>query len=277
MVAVLAAMRPILCLAAVPGPEGPGLGLIAPAPISASHPLPRIAVLPLAPEDGGDPREGWGIAVKMTSRLEGRASVLAVSWPELNRLMEENGLDKRRFQEPATLGEIGRQLNVQAVISGGFSARGSRATARLRLVSVATGAVVKSATWSLERDVLVPAPELFVEPPVLDEDKALAMRDSVSDDPCDGALDRVDTLEKSILDLKARYWALQLQRGVAMRGLKFNPGSTITDPALKKEFYGRMKAWMSQEVIPELTPTENKEFAEIDEKAIRLARRCGIL
>lgn len=260
-----------------------GLLLLAASPLwGAPAALPAyrtVAILPFIPTDDSSPREGWSISVKLTSKLDERVFVRSISWKALSQLMEERNLDKKRLSDPAVLREIGRLLEVQGVITGEFSTQGPTAVAHPKIVHVETGKTRRTPSMEFARDfpTPLPLPAFAVEPPVIDEDEALEMRDSPADNVCDGVHDRVDELEKGILDLKARYWALQLRRGVSMAGLKFNPGSTITDPELKKEFYGRMRAWMKEEIIPELTPIESKHFAEADEEAIHLARLCRIL
>jgi hypothetical protein len=83
-------------------------------------------------------------------------------------------------------------------------------------------------------------------------------------------------LESQILELKTRYWAAQLKKREGLRNAKSNPGSTISDPQLKRTFYDRLKAWYHQEYIPELTPREMNHFKQMDEKAFRIHHDCGI-
>ena len=238
----------------------------------------RVAVLPFMPAAGADPQEGWRLAVKVLPHLGNGREVLALDWRALNRIMEEHGLDKRRLGNPAELRRLGRILNVEAIIGGSFKAQGMLSIAQAFLLHIRSGEIEPAGEWRMDRDLVVAPPAFSVEPPVLDMEDSLAMRDGMSDyDPCEAAHDRVDDLERRILDVKARYWALQLSRGVAYQTIKFNPGSTISDPDLKKEFYRRMKLWGGQDIIPELSPLESKTFAETEEKAFNLARKCAIL
>jgi hypothetical protein len=69
---------------------------------------------------------------------------------------------------------------------------------------------------------------------------------------------------------------MQLHKGVDSASLKANPGSTITNPDLKRQFYDRMKYWYAQETIPELTPPEVKRFINMDRRAFALHQECGI-
>lgn len=252
-----------------------GQALAMPGPSAAQA---RVAVLPFMPADASHPSEGWGVAIKFQSRIEGRYAVVSVDWRSLDRLMDEHGLDKKRVLDPAQLAAIGKALRVDGVISGSFVTTGNDSLARPLLVSVASGRSQKGSEFRVARDINVPVPGFFVDPPSIPLEDLPDLRDSMVDyHPCMDAGVIIDDLERRILDLKARYWASQLSKGVNMSAIKFNPGSTITDPGLKREFYARMKAWTLQEHIPELSPTEIKEFAEADEEAIRLARLCGIL
>ncbi len=250
--------------------------LVLAAPGNA-EPIERVAVLPFAPDDASPPREGWVIAAKLAARGEGRRFITTVNWKSLGRLMDDNGLDRRRLRESAVVREIGRILKVDAVVSGSFVTRGGEWIVKASFVNVETGRVAGSRKRLLSKDVIVSVPELVVDAPVFEEGEGL--RDALADfpSPCDGAAGRVDALEKSILDLKARYWALQLKGGLDLRSLTYNPGTIITDPELKRLFYTRMKQWYAQDTIPTLHPTEAKTFAKIDERAFRLARDCGIL
>ena len=121
----------------------------------------------------------------------------------------------------------------------------------------------------------VPVPGFFVAAPPMPSGPS-ELRDAPSDTFCADASNRVDRLESEILDLKARYWAARLKRGLSLAGLKINPGSTITNPSLKHNFYERMKYWYELDRVPELTPSELKRFVSIDGKAYTLYRECGV-
>lgn len=255
-----------------------GTALLLASAAWAAASAPRVAVLPFIPRDGTHPREGWAVCVKLIGGLDPRLQVRAVDWRELSRVMEEHGLDKKGLGRPEELRKVGRALGVDRVMTGSFITQAGHSLARPLMISVRTGRWMRASERRVERDLVVAAPVFPIEPPVLDDEDSLAMRDSPSDySRCEGAGARVDELERSILELKARYWALQLRRGVLYKTMKFNPGSTISDPALKGELYARMKAWTRQPLIPELTPHEIQQFADADAKAVELARACGIL
>ncbi|MBI5209811.1 MAG: hypothetical protein HY927_07565 [Elusimicrobia bacterium] len=246
----------------------------------------RVVVLPFAPEPGSDPREGMGLAVGLFPRLGPEWEVVSLEWAELAALMDKEGLDKKAFHRPEVLQRIGRALGADAVFSGSFRASAMHYAARPVLVDVRTGRLRRGAERLEQRHIMMSAPEPrmdlagldAIEPLVPDKEDRLSLRDALaSPETCEGAAERVDAIEAGILELKARYWALQLSRKVSYGTLKFNPGSTITDPELKRRFYGRMGEWTRQRVIPELSPHEAQQFAEEDAKAIKIARKCGIL
>jgi hypothetical protein len=101
------------------------------------------------------------------------------------------------------------------------------------------------------------------------------LRDALSDECSDAAL-RADQYEAGVLELKARYWALRLKKGVVNTSLTANPGSEISDPGLRRRFYESLAIWYRSHDIPELSLTERAEFLVSDHKADLLRRRCGL-
>jgi hypothetical protein len=120
----------------------------------------------------------------------------------------------------------------------------------------------------------VPAPEFTVDAPAIFELDGSDLHDSLSDQDCAGAPARIDRLEAAILDLKARYWALRLKKGVKAEALAVNPGSTISDPDLKRQFYERLKSWHALRRVPELSSAESSRFDAVDAAALALYRKC---
>jgi hypothetical protein len=220
----------------------------------------------------------------------------AVERSFLRKLVEEHSLGRSGILDPLTLRKVGKVFGVDGVITGSFVTLGSEALLNARFINVETGMILAAEECRVDREWLdplglrvqaaesqegsfdVPAPPFFVPPPDLDGwPKAEGqLRDAPSDDPCEDASERVDRLESTILELKARYWALRLKKGVSGRSLTSNPGSTITDPELKKQFYDRMRFWFQRNDVPELTPAEVKRFTAIDQRAFTLHHGCGM-
>jgi len=264
--------------------------------------ITRVAVITFEPADSSNPKDGRAIAEKLTTQLVRTGRVQTVERSLIGKLLEEHRLAMTGIIDPGTLKKLGAVLSVDGIVSGSFVTSGSRVIINARLINVETGLIVAACEeealreWSDDPSgraqqsvsasgyIFVAAPELTVEPPTsfmvdvprLFPDEAASLRDSVAEDDCAQAAERVDRMEAMILELKSRYWALRLQQGLSMRSLKSNPGSTISDPELKKRFYDRMQFWYAQGSIPELTPTEAKRFLDIDQRAFALYRECGM-
>jgi len=245
--------------------------------------IERVAVLPFMPADGGDSREGWNVSEKLVTQIVRQGGLQAVERALLQKLMDEHYLGRTGLIDPAALRKVGRIFPVDAIVAGTFLTRGNETVINARFISVETGVILAAEERTVERDWLkpsdvfsVPVPELAVTPPAMLNTDMRDLRDSLADTRCEDAPERVDRLERQILDLKARYWALRLKKGINMDDVRYNPGSTITDPLLKKEFYDRMKKWFAQNDIPDLGPDEVRRFVEADQKAFTLHQECGL-
>lgn len=249
----------------------------------------RVAVLPFSAADGGDSRDGLSISEKLITQMVRTGQVRVVERSLLRNLMEEQRLAQTGMVDQTTLKRIGRVFAVEGIVTGSFVAPGREVVINARLIDVETGAILAAMERHVGRERLagpgfassrvtvfnVPAPEFFVAAPPLPPDLS-EMRDAPADNSCLGAAERVDDLESQVLDLKARHWAAQLKKGASLASVKVNPGSTITDPSLKKRFYDRMRYYYGLDHVPELTPSEAKRFLSLDERAYSLYRECGI-
>lgn len=255
--------------------------------------MQRVAVVALAPADGSRQADGWGIAEKLTTYIVRSGKVQAVERSLLQHIMEEHRLGRTGAVDPASLRRLGKLAAVDGVVTGSFVMMGRRAVVNARLVDVETGVIVAAAEAEVEREWFdmpgMGASSIFVRAPVLDVPVPVIVpvgeeepfpglvdaRDAVAE-PCLDAAARVDALEAEVLDLKARYWAAKLKSGVEPGSLKANPGSTITDPGLKRRFYAEMRRWYAQDAVPELTPEEVRKFVSTDQKAYTLYSECGL-
>lgn len=244
----------------------------------------RVAVLPFEPADGGSPRDGWNISEKLVTQLVRTGKVQALERSMLRALLSEQRLGQTGALDPATLKRIGRVLSADGIVTGSFVTLGREVVVNARLINTETGVIIAASERKADRDwfelpnLFVPAPVFSVPAPDIVEEGegAFAMRDALADEGCDEAAARVDRLESDILDLKARYWALRLKKGLDMASLRVNPGSTITDPELKRQFYDRMQAWYAQPRVPPLSASETKRFVAVDSRAYSLHRQCRL-
>lgn len=94
---------------------------------------------------------------------------------------------------------------------------------------------------------------------------------------CPNARARVDALEREVLELKARYWALELKKSkTPVAGAPKEMTSAIVNPELKREFYDSLNKWSAMSSIPALTPAEVKRFVAVDGQAFSLRQNCGL-
>lgn len=262
----------------------------------------RVAVMPFEAFDGGSARDGWNISEKLVTQLVKTGKVQALERSRLQTLFEEHSLGRAGALDPKTLREMGKVVSAEAMIVGSFTTDDRELVVNARLIDVETGVIIAASERRADRDwfdlpIRVAAPALTVEAPTLISESELPaadtsfpeidLRDALSDESsgadevltprdCDNAATTVDRLEARILDLKARYWARKLKDGLSGRTLKANPGSTISDPELKQEFYDKLKAWYSRSEVPALDEAETKRFLAVDRKAYELAQYCGL-
>ncbi|MFA6093496.1 MAG: FlgO family outer membrane protein [Elusimicrobiota bacterium] len=262
---------------------------------AADGKVSRVAVLPFEPADGSSPAEGWNISEKILTQMVRRGRIQAVERSFLRKIMDEHYLGRIGILNPATLKKIGQILSADAIVTGSFVTLGSEAVVNARFIDIETGVILAAEERRVDRDwfdqgaASFPDSSLTQDPgflglsaasaadaPLIAASGSADLRDSISENGCTDAAERVDGMERRILDLKARFWAIQLRKGVDLSGLKQNPASTISDPFLKKQFYEKMNTWYSRERIPELTSFEVKRFVETDRVAYTLYRECGI-
>lgn len=94
---------------------------------------------------------------------------------------------------------------------------------------------------------------------------------------CADAAQRADDLEASILDLKARYWAGRLRKGISVGDVLSNPAATITSRDLRARFLVELQAYYKgSRASQKLSPEEVNEFLAADRKAFRLHADCGL-
>ncbi|MBI4350643.1 MAG: hypothetical protein HY550_04325 [Elusimicrobia bacterium] len=247
--------------------------------------LRRVAVLPFSSADGQAAGDGSVVSERLLTALVRLNRLQTVERSLLRQLLEEHQLGRTGLLEPSALRRLGSMASADGIVTGTYALADGEILVQARLVAIDTGLILAAAERRLARDwaqpqnlasnspLFVPAPEFTVEAPVITSEED--MRDSLASDSCSDAAERIDSLETRILELKARYWAGQLKRGVSLSQLRYNPGSTISDPELKRKLYDRMKVWYTQERVPELSPAEMQAFVAIDQQALGIYRRCG--
>lgn len=245
--------------------------------------LKRVAVARLDSARGADTGEGALLTERLTTALVRSGKVQAVERSMLPKLMEERSLARTGALE-ADGSESARLSRVDGIVMGTYRSSGKIVRLVLRVVDSRSGVIVGAVEGELEREgesVISDMDPFDVPVPVLGgrfDFEVDAQRDAVADTAarCGGAESRINALEESILEIKARYWARRLKDGLPASELKVNPGSTIPDPLLKARFYDSLRRWFNQDEVPPLNAAEVTRFVKADGEAYSLHQECGL-
>lgn len=247
--------------------------------------LKRVAVAKLDPSHGTENGEGALLTERLTTALVRSGRVQAVERSMLPKIMEERSLSRTGAVEGGAAGDE-RLARVDGIVMGTYRAAGRSVRLVLRVVDFRSGVIVGAVEGELEREEgsvlsdVAPSDDapINVPPPALPELNFEEPRDAVADASlrCAGAAARVNALEESILDIKARYWARRLKDGIVASELKVNPGSTIPDPLLKARFYASLRRWFNEDRVPSLSSEEVSRFVKADGEAYSLHQECGL-
>ncbi len=257
--------------------------------------IEQVAVIPFIPIDGSDPAQGRIISEKLITLIVRQGLVKTVERGMLSSIMEEHYLAFTGIIDAAAARKLGRVLSADAIITGTFSTENDSININARLINTQTGDILAARegfmplTHTQMKDALsdikpfaqaamfVDVPELDVPAPQIRETANFFEKTAAGKTDCSDAFARVDALEKSILDIKARYWAIRLKNGLDLRSLTANPGSTISDPELKRNFYQKLNYYYYEKNgEASLSSRELKKFKVIDEEAYRIYNECGI-
>ena len=251
----------------------------------------KIGILPFVPTNGANSREGVSISERLVTHIVQHGKVQVVERGLLKKIMQEHYLGNTGLLSPEGRKKAGKILPVDAIVTGSFVNLGGKVKVNARLIHIESGTILFADNREVKNDWMdvwrnVPVPDLFVEAPPLKTSprrawqrppemlKAVVLETGLD---CTDANRRVNLLERSILDQKARFWAMRLRDdSFSFASLKFNPGSTITDPKLRSRFYALVKYWYRQDKIPSLTPEEVETFIALDGKAFALYRECAL-
>ena len=260
--------------------------------------LERVAVLPLSAVGGGEDLEGRLQAERLITQLARLGRVQVVERAQMRRVMEEHALGQTGALDGGKLARIGRLLQAQAVLTGTFAALGDKVELNVRLVDVESGVILTAAQARFERQAPAAALALFAAPAFLSADQAVAdvlaeqrgetvaeavaepaafeLEDSFAKGDCRDAAGRVDALEASILELKARHWAnIARMPGFSAAALSRRPAAVISAPALRGKFFDLLKKYAARPG-PAMTMSEVQRFVSIDGRAFELHSRCGV-
>lgn len=224
----------------------------------------RVAVLPLSPADDSPAAQGKILSEILLTSLVREKGVEVVERSLVDRLLEERRITDASALPAAVRQEMARLLSVDAIVTGSFLSRGEEVMVYARLIDLETGAVRGAGEQSVRRVMLGDGLR-----------GTTARAGEAVPEYCVGSEEVVDRIESRMLDLKARYWALQMRRGVSISALKVFPGSAITDNDLRQKLYDRMNEWYGKRRVPELDSVELQQFLSLDRWASVLHHGCA--
>jgi TolB-like protein len=241
-----------------------------------AHGRARVAILPFQVIGGKGSTSGRIVSERLVGPMINGGEVEVVERAMLESVMREQQLQFSGVVDARSVKEIGKILNVDAVITGTVIAlRDDRVEVNARLIDTESAKILYAGETKVEQDW---NESMFDDaswggasgwPPIPSFD--LASNASAADWGCMGAPDKVDQLERSVMDLKARFWASKLRAGLDGATLKSNPGSEIRNPEIRAEFYKNLKA---EAAGPALNDEEISKLKDALKQIQRLNDSC---
>lgn len=239
----------------------------------------RVAILPFQVIGGKGSTSGRIVSERLVAPIMAGGLVEVVERAMLESVMREQQLQFSGVVDARSVKEIGKILNVDAVITGTVIAlRNERVEVHARLIDTESAKVLFAGETKTEQDW---NESMFDDaawsgvgsswPPLPSFD--LASNASAADWGCMGAADRVDELERSVVDLKARYWAQRLREGLDGATLTRNPGSEIRNQDIRAEFHKSLRAHASA-AGPDLTSAELAQLKDALQRISRINDSC---
>jgi TolB-like protein len=244
-----------------------------------AHGRARIAILPFQVIGGKGSTSGRIVSERLVGPMISGGDVEVVERAMLESVMSEQRLQLSGAVDARSVKEIGKILNVDAVVTGTVIAlRDDRVEVNARLIDTESAKVLFAGETRMEQDW---NESLFDDsawaggsawPPVPNFD--LAASAAAADwGGCLGVSDKIDELERSVTDLKARFWAQKLRAGLDGATLKRNPGSEIRNPRIRAEFYKSLKV-QSSAAGPDLNDEEFSKLKDALQRIQHLNESC---
>jgi TolB-like protein len=242
-----------------------------------AHGRARIAVVPFQVIGGKGSTSGRIVSERLVGPLTADGDVEVVERSMLESVMREQRLQATGAVDARSVKELGKILNVDALIMGTVIAlKDDRVEVNARLIDAESAKVLFAAEIKTEQDW---NESLFDDaswggtpwPPVPSFD--LATDAAAAELGCGSNSETVDDLERSLVDLKARFWAQKLREGLSGAALTRNPGSEIRNPEIRAQFYKSLKMQTSA-VGPDLTDAEIAHMKETMERIQRIDDSC---
>jgi len=244
-----------------------------------THGRIRLAILPFVSIGGKGSTSGRIVSERLVGPLASEKAVEVVERAMLESVMNEQRLQASGIADSRSVKELGKILNADAIVTGTvMTLKDDRVEIIAHLIDAETARVIGVASAKVEKDW---AESLFDDsswasmsiPSLPSFD--LATNATAGDWGCSRAQETVDELERSLVDLKARFWAEKLRAGLSGASLKRNPGSEIRNPEIRAKFYERLRARHAA-ADSALSDHEKSQMKDLMEKVSRLNRICSV-
>ncbi|OGS01127.1 MAG: hypothetical protein A3G41_00070 [Elusimicrobia bacterium RIFCSPLOWO2_12_FULL_59_9] len=232
-----------------------------------SHHVSQVAVLPFNSTDNSEFQDGSSVSERLITQMVRLGRVRVVERELLDKVMREQRLMQTGAVDVDEFRQVGRLLPVEAIITGSVSPLGDQLEVHARLIEVGTGKVLFALQAEFENE--------WFDAPFQASAEPLPAQAGAKPEACDRAGDIIDSLVISILDLKARYWALKVREpDFSYIQLTLDPGAKILNQRIRVWFYDLLTAWYNRGDAPRLTPSEHNKLMQTEVKILNLVKTC---
>lgn len=236
----------------------------------------RIVVLPFINENGKKNMASVLITERLSSHIASRQEVALIERGRLDAILKEQGLQSSGIVDARTASTIGAVLGADAVITGTVIDIGNgMVELNARLVDTRTARVLNAINRKIKKDwedpSAWPAGGAFETP-----DEEYLPNGRPHWQSCRQSREKAGKLKTLVVKIKARQLAIKMKRGEIKIGkLTRNPGSDISNRALRSEFYAELKHWYYSPRIPALTRQEKMVLKTADLLLTQLSDLCN--
>lgn len=267
---------------------------------SEANALKKIAVLEFSAKGGAGRTESEYAAEKISLYLAGSKGTALIERALISRVLAELRLSAAAGGAVDEARVLKSMLSLDAVVAGTVFADGGTLKVLARLIDLKTGRVLLAAEAEEERLPTDPLDGGFsgMEPPAVTFPELPAgwgsaggsafaagavpgdLRDAVADPagrPCGERRRQLAELNSELVDAKARYWALKMKaKGFSLAGLKRNPGSEISDAAVKARFYRLLTAYYRRDAAEPPDPVKISAVLDLLKLEAGVSDDCGL-
>ena len=95
-------------------------------------------------------------------------------------------------------------------------------------------------------------------------------------DTCAAAAQSLTSLQETLIDLKARYWAFRLRLGADESDAASDARATIPDSRQRERYMDALASWKAADVIPPLHTVEVGALSAAEQHAKNVVRDCRL-